>query len=131
MPPSVFTIDADRPFLDTLVAGLRADAGDDPLALSRQTILLPTRRAARALAEAFLRASDGRALLLPRLVPVGDVDAEELAFGDGDGFAAIDIPPAIPPLRRALLLTGLVLRWAELKGDRLSAGQGALLAGEL
>jgi ATP-dependent helicase/nuclease subunit B len=131
MPPSVFTIDADRPFLDTLVAGLRADVGDDPLALSRQTILLPTRRAARALAEAFLRASDGRALLLPRLVPVGDVDAEELAFGDGDGFAAIDIPPAIPPLRRALLLTGLVLRWAELKGDRLSAGQGALLAGEL
>ncbi|HEV2550818.1 MAG TPA: double-strand break repair protein AddB [Stellaceae bacterium] len=130
MPPSVFTIDADRPFLDTLVAGLRA-ASADPLALSRQTILLPTRRAARALAEAFLRASEGRALLLPRLVPVGDVDAEELTFGDGDGFATIDIPPAIPPLRRALLLTRLVLRWAERKGDSLSAGQGALLAGEL
>jgi ATP-dependent helicase/nuclease subunit B len=131
MPPSVFTIDADRPFLDTLVAGLRAEAGDDPLALSRHTILLPTRRAARALAEAFLRASEGRALLLPRLVPVSDIDAEELAFADGEGFAAIDIPPAIPPLRRALLLTRLVQRWAGLKGDGLSAGQAALLAGEL
>jgi ATP-dependent helicase/nuclease subunit B len=131
MPPSVFTIAADRPFLDTLVAGLRAEAGDDPLALSRHTILLPTRRAVRALTEAFLRASEGRALLLPRLVPVGDVDAEELAFADGESFAAIDIPPVIPPLRRALLLTRLVLRWAELKGDGLSAGQAALLAGEL
>jgi len=132
MPPSIFTIDADRPFLDTLVAGLRAAAGDDPLALARHVVLLPTRRAARALGEAFLRASEGRALLLPRLVPVGDVDADELAFGDGDGFAAIDIPPAMPPLKRALLLTRLVLRWAERRGEGgLAAGQAALLAREL
>jgi ATP-dependent helicase/nuclease subunit B len=132
MPPSIFTIDADRPFLDTLVAGLRAAAGNDPLVLARHTVLLPTRRAARALGEAFLRASEGRALLLPRLVPVGDVDADELALGDGDGFAAIDVPPAMPPLKRALLLTRLVLRWAERRGDGgLAPGQAALLAREL
>ena len=41
----------------------------DPLALSRLTILLPTRRACRALSLAFLRAAPGRALLLPRIRP--------------------------------------------------------------
>ena len=56
---SLFTIAVNLPFLDTLVAGIRAEIGDDALALSRITILLPTRRACRALREAFLRASAG------------------------------------------------------------------------
>jgi ATP-dependent helicase/nuclease subunit B len=77
--PAVFTIPLHLPFLDTLVAGLRAEIGDDPLALSRITIFLPTRRACRALREAFLRASEGRALLLPRMRPLGDLDDDELA----------------------------------------------------
>jgi len=55
----LFTIASDLPFLDALVAGLRAESGDDPLTLARATILLPTRRAVRALGEAFLRASAG------------------------------------------------------------------------
>jgi len=79
MRPAIFSIAAGQPFLDTLVAGLMARAGDDPLVLARQTILLPTRRAVRSLREAFLRAGAGRPLLLPRLVPVGDLDAEEMA----------------------------------------------------
>ena len=45
---AVFTIAPELPFLDALVAGLRAQAGADPLALARCTVLLPTRRAARA-----------------------------------------------------------------------------------
>src|SRR6185437_2387869 len=114
MRPAIYTIPSDVPFLDALVAGLGARAGRDPLALARQTILLPTRRAARALGEAFLRASAGRPLLLPRLVPVGDLDAEELSLlaEEGEsGEAAIEIPPAVPELRRRLMLTKLVLAW--------------------
>ena len=127
----VFTIASDLPFLDALVAGLRADSGDDPLALARITILLPTRRAARALGEAFLRASSGRALLLPRLVPVGDVDAEELALGGDDAAApgGVDIPPAVPELQRQLALTRLVLAWGQASGSGpLTPGQAAPLA---
>ena len=133
-PPAVFTIAPDLPFLDALVAGLRAELGDDPLALSRHMILLPTRRAGRALREAFLRASGGRALLLPRLVPVGDLDSDELAFQgeDADGFAELDIPPAVPELRRQLLLTRLVLAWGRSHGSGpLTPGQAAPLAREL
>jgi ATP-dependent helicase/nuclease subunit B len=130
----IFTIPADLPFLDALVAGLRAESGEDPLALARHTILLPTRRAARALAEAFLRASAGGALLLPRLLPVGDMDAQELALraDDGDGLDAIDTPPAVPELQRQLILTRLVLAFGRARGSGpVTAGQAAPLAREL
>ncbi|HZT52089.1 MAG TPA: double-strand break repair protein AddB, partial [Stellaceae bacterium] len=130
----LFTIAPELPFLDTLVAGLRARAGTEPLALARITVLLPTRRAVRALGEAFLRGSGGRALILPRLVPVGDLDAEELALlGDeGEGADAFDVPPSVPELRRRLMLARLVLQWGRAQGTGpLTAGQAAPLAADL
>ena len=125
---AVATIEAHLPFLDTLAARLGAETRDDPLALARITILLPTRRACRALAEAFLRRSDGKPLLLPRLEPVGDLDAEDLAFLADEGEAAdLELPPAIPGLRRRLRLARLV---RAAKPDLLP-GQAAMLAGAL
>ena len=80
--PAVFTIPAGIPFVDALAARLLDEAGADPLALARMTVLLPTRRGCRALHEAFLRRAagldgGGRPLLLPRLRPLGDLDAED------------------------------------------------------
>jgi ATP-dependent helicase/nuclease subunit B len=133
--PAIYTVPVHLPFLDTLVAGLRAEIGDDPLALSRVTLLLPTRRACRALREAFLRASQGRPLLLPHMRPLGDLDDEELAIGPQDAASeagGIDIPPALPELRRRLLLTRLVLEWSRRRGSApLLPGQAAALAREL
>ena len=60
MALNLFTIPAHVPFLDALAAGWLARAGDDPLSIARGMILLPTRRSARGLAEAFLRVSGGR-----------------------------------------------------------------------
>jgi len=122
-----YTIPPELPFLDTLVAGLLPRGGGDPLALTRTTILLPTRRAVRSLTEAFLRASAGRALLLPRLVPVGDLDAEDMPLSDDEG--GLDLPPALTPLRRQLLLAQLVLKWGEGGGaGLLTPGQAVPLA---
>ncbi len=134
MPPSIYAIPFDKPFLDTLVAGLMRRARRDPLALTRMTVLLPTRRAARSLREAFLRAGKGEALLLPKMVPVGDLDPEELAFlGDeGEtGGAGFDLPPAVPALRRQLMLTQLVRAFGRGSGDTLALGQAAPLAAAL
>ncbi len=134
MPPAIYSIPAEQPFLDTLVAGLMRRAGKAPLALAGMTVLLPTRRAARSLREAFLRAGDGAAMLLPRMLPVGDLDPEELALlpdeaeGAGQGF---DLPPAVPELRRRLLLTQLVRKYAESNGNTVALGQAAPLAREL
>ena len=140
--PRVTTIPVGVSFVDTLARGLLARVGD-PLELSRGTILLPTRRACRALQDAFLRASDGRALLLPQLLPLGDLDAEELLLaGDGasdgavggarDGIGtATELPPAMPPLRRQLLLSRLIQRMGNVRGERLRADQAVRLADEL
>jgi ATP-dependent helicase/nuclease subunit B len=97
------TIDADRPFLPTLVAGLLAW---DRERLADTLVLLPSRRACLAAREAFRQATGGRPLLLPRLAPIGEPDEAELAL---DGALELALPPAIPPLRRRLLLTRLIL----------------------
>jgi ATP-dependent helicase/nuclease subunit B len=101
--PRVYSIPAGIAFADALADGLLRRAGDDPLALAAVTILLPTRRAVRALSDAFLRVTDGRALLLPRLLALADLD------GDQDVLAVGDIPPAIDTLQRHLILARLVM----------------------
>ena len=60
-------------------------------------MLVPTRRAARSLRDAFAEALGGAALI-PRIRALGDVDDEELTFEPGEDLLA----PAISPLRRRL-----------------------------
>jgi ATP-dependent helicase/nuclease subunit B len=138
MRPRLYAIPPERPFLQTLAEGLTARAGTDPLALSRVTVLLPTRRAVRALRDAFLRTAaagkePGTPTLLPRMRPIGDIEGDELSFLDDTATGdELTVPPAIPELRRQLLLTQLVLQWAEQgRRDRLLPGQAAKLAASL
>ncbi len=134
--PNIFTIAPDRPFLATLARGLVALAGGDPLRLPRMTVLLPTRRAARSLREAFLRltgegSEPGAPLLLPRMRPIGDLDPDELETGVVND-ETLAVAPAIPELRRRLLLTRLVLEWSRQAGEtELLPGQAAALAAAL
>ena len=130
---AIFTIPPGLAFVDALAAGLIARAGAGPLDLSRMTVLLPTRRACRALADAFLRAGDRRAAILPRLVPIGDADEDELALAALEGAAdALDLPPAIPALRREMILARLILAQDAREGaERRSPAQAARLAAEL
>lgn len=105
----LYEIPAHLPFLGTLAAGvLRWVGQDDPLALSRTTILLPTRRAALALRESFLREAGGRTLLLPRMHALSGLstqEADELSLP-----ALLDLPPAVEPAVRHSVLTALVMR---------------------
>ncbi|MFQ5958008.1 MAG: double-strand break repair protein AddB [Alphaproteobacteria bacterium] len=126
--PTVSTIPPGVPFVDALAAGILARHGSEQLDLARVTMLLPTRRACIALRDAFLRGSGGGALLLPRIMPLGDVDADEAEPGAEEAFADAEVPPAISDLRRRLLLTRLVLIGG---GDFARVDQAARLAGEL
>ena len=149
--PRVYTIPPDAPFLDTLaravLAGeLPAGGGEAPRGpeLSRWTILLPTRRAARALGDAFLRAGGGEAMVLPQIRPIGDVDEDALSLEappePGAGGLALDLPPAISNLDRRIALTKLISGWsrslassAQDEGFRVPAtsAQASALAAEL
>lgn len=125
----VFTIPPGAAFVDTLAARLLAEAGGDPLALADMEIWLPTRRACRAMQDAFLRLSGGRPLLLPRLKPLGDMDEEELDLAGAD---PLDLPPAISPVERVLVLARLILAAAKAQGGAVpSPDQAARLAAEL
>ena len=129
-PVAIFTIPAHLPFLDCLAQGLLAQAmGANPERLARTTILLPTRRSARALRAAFLRAALGEALLLPRmraLAGLSTEDADELALP-----ALLELPPAVAPLRRQAVLAGFVARWRPVHGGPGTPEQAWALAGEL
>jgi ATP-dependent helicase/nuclease subunit B len=120
MPHRVFTIPPSAPFLPTLIGALRDGRlgfrlADDPLALGTVTLYLPTQRACRLARDAFLDIADGDAAILPRIVALGDIDEDEIAFADWAGMLAeraLELPEALGGLERRLLLTELVTKWA-------------------
>ena len=138
LAPRLFTIPPSAPFLPTLIRALMAgelvpgfpETGD-PLALARATIYLPTRRACRLARDLFLDTLDLDAAILPRIVPLGDIDEDELIFAEAAtgplAAMALDLPPALGRLERKLLLTRLVLQWAAAP-DLRGAGQAPLVA---
>ena len=130
----LFTIPPGVAFVDALAAGLIARSAGDPMALSRGTVLVPTRRACRTLADAFLRQSGGAALLLPTLTPVGDIDTDMLALSAEEEprlAAALDVLPAVPEMRRLLLLTRLIQQKETSGAGTPTPAQAARLAYEL
>lgn len=128
-PSTVRTIPAGEPFVDRLADGVLGLAGGDPMALSAMTVLLPTRRACRALRDAFLRQTDGRALLLPALRPIGDVAEDAVEFESQAALGQpLDLPPALGALSRRTSLARLLLARGDLD---LTAGQAMHLADAL
>ena len=120
------TIAPHAPFLDTLASEWLAQAGDDPLSVANGLILLPTRRAARALVEAFLGQTDGRPLLLPRITAFGALDEAPLALA-----GSLSLPPAVPDPLRLAQLTRLVMALDGRFGAPVTADQAWPLAVEL
>src|SRR3712207_6838461 len=118
---AVFTVPAHLPFLDALAAELLRRPMED---LGDTLVLLPSRRACLSLRDALMRAAGRRALLLPRLQPVDELETDELLL---DPQAELELLPALPPLRRHLLLTKLVLA----KNREIKHEQAIRLAGEL
>lgn len=122
----LFTVPLGTPFLPALVRALVG--GDlpvsggrppDPIDLSDITVLLPTRRAARALGEACLHVTRRPAMLLPRIRAIGGPDEDRLLMGNASAVdvgsrtaEAIDLPPPIDELERHILLTRLVMHWS-------------------
>jgi ATP-dependent helicase/nuclease subunit B len=122
---NLFSIPPDTPFLDALAAEWLAQ-NDDPLEIARGVILLPTRRAARALADAFLRGSGGRPLLLPRITAFGALDEAPLALS-----GVLDLQPAVQAAQRLAALSRLILELRGANGAPRTADRAWSLAEEL
>src|SRR5258708_7676436 len=120
----VFSVPVSVPFLRSVIAALidgrlvdGFEARTDPSRLAQATLYLPTRRAGRMAREIFLDELDTGAVLLPRIVALGDIDEDELAFAEEaeqyGGAAPLDIPPKLGELDRRLTLARLVAAWAK------------------
>lgn len=120
----IFTVPPGKPFLDCLARAILS--GDlapgigvsNPLGLADITLLLPTRRATRALQDAFLKHAGTRALIVPRIRAIADGEDELTLLSGLAGLSTLatddaDARPAISPLERRLILTKLVLAWSE------------------
>lgn len=107
--PHVYNIQSCYPFAQTLAQYLMAQVADKPEELTQYKILLPTRRTCRVLRETFLSLNEGKPMLLPQMMALGDVEEDDLSlmmFGQTDDV--LDIPPGINSLKRQLLLAQLI-----------------------
>jgi ATP-dependent helicase/nuclease subunit B len=120
----VFSVPVSVPFLRTVVAALVDGrlvdgfaARAHPEALAQATLYLPTRRAVRMAREIFLDELRMDAVVLPRIIALGDIDEDELAFAveaePFSGAPALEIPPKLGELERRLTLARLVAAWAK------------------
>jgi ATP-dependent helicase/nuclease subunit B len=120
----VLSVPASAPFLPTVVAALidgrlveGFEARTRPEKLAQATLYLPTRRAGRLVREIFLEELGTQAVLLPRIVALGDIDEDELAFTEDTesygGTAALELAPKLGELERRLTLARLVGTWAK------------------
>ena len=120
---NLVSISPDAPFLDLLAEKWLEQFGSGE---NRGLILLPTRRADRALADSFLRATGGRSLILPRITALGALYEAPLALS-----GALDLPPAIPALQRLAALARLILALPESQVGVRAADRAWMLAVEL
>jgi ATP-dependent helicase/nuclease subunit B len=131
--PRIFTIPASAPFMRVLIRalvdnklGLGFPVAKDPLRLADATLYLPTRRACRLARDLFLEVTGGSAAILPRIVPIGDVDEDEIVFAQAaagiSAAEALALPPELGGLERRMLLTQLVLKWAAAPEVRTAEG---------
>ena len=116
---NVFYIPAGIPFVSALAqavlsGNLPQSGGPKPQAqqLPLWTILLPTRRATRALMQAFIDGGDKTAHLLPSIQPLGDVDEDQLALSDVSWKTGLEpIPNSINGIERQFILYSLIHDW--------------------
>ena len=120
----VLSVPSSVPFLRTVVAALvdgrlveGFEARTQPERLTQATLYLPTRRSGRLVREIFLEVLGTEAVLLPRIIALGDIDEDELAFAGEDvsygGAATLELPPSLGELERKLTLARLVAAWAK------------------
>jgi ATP-dependent helicase/nuclease subunit B len=120
----VFSVPVSVPFLRAVIAAVvdgrlihGFEARTRPERLAEATLYLPTRRAGRMAREIFLDELKIDAVVLPRIVALGDIDEDELAFAEEaeqyGGAAPLDIPPKLGELDRRLTLATLVAAWAK------------------
>ncbi len=81
---NIFNIKSNYSFLPSLVAWIWEEY-PDPFYLANITILLPSRRACREIKKCFLQAAENQAMILPKILAIGDVDYDDVYYPPLEG----------------------------------------------
>lgn len=129
----LYNISLSNCFVDTVAARLLSEYGNNPLALADVLLLLPNRRAVKAMAEAFVRAQGMKPTLLPKMLPFGDVEEDELFLtGIDSNKELLSLPPAIQRNERMLLFTKIIMaKPGDFGLEKIPLSQACSLAQEL
>ena len=129
---SIFNVSAGASFVDVLAEHFLAEyQKDNSNGLAQVLFLLPNRRACRDLADAFVRANGLVPTILPRMLPVAEVEEDEVLLSGKADFGA-QIPPAVGASERLLCLTKQILQHHESLGiSDITAAQAYELAQNL
>lgn len=111
---NIYNIPSEYSFLESFAIGLVNMGRKDPFALSQMEVFLPTRRACIEVQRAMIRYETERCFLMPKLIPLGDLDEDEALLHSP--LDESELPPLLPPLNRLSLLTKLIEEYAERSG---------------
>lgn len=125
---NVSSIPAWFSFTDALAQWL---LHEHELPLEDTLILLPNRRACRSLREALTKYSQGRAMILPRMMPFADLDPEDAVLSPQ--WIDHDVLPPISVSSRLGILMQLIIKYGQAVGESGygQASHAIQLAGEL
>src|SRR6478736_3005252 len=98
----IFTMLPGQPMAQLAARHVLERHGDH---LAETVLLLPTRRACNLMRLALIEAMDGKATLLPRILPIGDLEAELPGLLPAQALSKLAaIPSAMPEYKRLSLL---------------------------
>ena len=89
----IYSVSLSDDFADKLTAFILDKYQSNPFEMANTEIILPTRRDCLTVKEAFLRASNSKSLLLPKLTPLYEMDNLDE-----------NLPPKMSKLNRTFLL---------------------------
>lgn len=125
-----YTVPAAYPLADKMAQWLLAKYAGQADGLSRVILFLPSRRAIRTVKEAFLRASNGQSLLLPQLIPFGEIDESFVLRHANLSDESIEkfesMHPTPPPMARLMAMQELVWRYGQKMIPQLHNREAAL-----
>lgn len=133
MRKKIYNVPASCGFTDVLAQKFLDEYRENRQALADVLFLLPNRRAVKALADAFVRAEGLSPMLLPRMMPLGEAEEDELFLtGGGSKEYLSGMFPAISGTERSLLFTKIIMsKPGDFGMEKMSLNQACFLAQEL
>jgi ATP-dependent helicase/nuclease subunit B len=128
--PTIYTIPCDQDFLKILAKQLLEK--NTPYELAQYIIFLPTQRACKKLEEELLNLSTKKSVLLPRLVPLGQVEEDEIILSSLEGSKfGLDLPPVISNEKRQIILAKIIFEFYKNQNTPIATSKASQLAIQL